>query len=155
MLVIFDEEKKPEEMSNRDALSKAKDLDLDLVLISDKAKIPVAKITDYGKFKYERKKKAQLQKKNQKIIELKEVRLTPRIGEHDLQVKMKDAKRFLEKGNKVKVSLRFRRNELQDQTQGREIIERFKNDLSDISSVEKEPLLRGIFLDIIMEPLKK
>ena len=142
-------------MSTKDALDKAREMELNLVLISDKAEVPIARITDYGKFKYEKKKKELLQKKNQKVVEMKEVRLTPRIGEHDLQVKLKDAKRFLEKNNKVKVSLRFRRNELQDQELGRDVLERFKTELSSISKVEKPPVLRGIFLDIIMEPVKK
>jgi translation initiation factor IF-3 len=142
-------------MSTKDALAKAQDLELDLVLIAPNAPTPVAKIIDYGKFKYERKKKEQQKKKNQKVVEVKEVRLTQRIGEHDLQVKLKDARRFLTKGNKVKVSLRFRRNEMNDQSQAMDIMKRFEEELQDIAIVSSKPKLRAIFLDMMLEPNNK
>ena len=155
LLVILKDGEKPVEMLTKDALSKAQDLELDLVLIAPNAPIPVAKIIDYGKFKYERKKKEQQKKKNQKVVEVKEVRLTQRIGEHDLQVKLKDAKRFLEKGNKVKVSLRFRRNEMGDKTKAMELMNRFIEELSEIAKVSSEPKARAIFLDMMLEPTNK
>ena len=139
-------------MSRQEALDKAADLELDLVLIAPNAPTPVAKVIDYGKYKYERKKKEQQIKKNQKVVEVKEVRLTQRIGEHDLQVKLKDAKRFLEKGNKVKVSLRFRRNEMGDTTKAMELMNRFKEEMSELAIVASEPKARAIFLDMMLEP---
>ncbi len=154
LLVIIDDAK-PVEMSTKDALSKAQGLELDLVLIAPNAPTPVAKIIDYGKYKYERKKKEQQKKKNQKVVEVKEVRLTQRIGEHDLQVKLKDAKRFLEKGNKVKVSLRFRRNEMGDKSKAMDLMNRFVEELADIAKVSSEPKARAIFLDMMLEPSNK
>jgi translation initiation factor IF-3 len=141
-------------MNLQDALSSASEKELDLVLITDKGTLPVAKIIDYGKYKYEKKKKAQAAKKNQKIVETKEVRLTPRIGVHDLQVKIKDARRFIEKGDKVKVSLRYRRNELNDTEPGKEVMRKIIEELKDIAVVTKEPTQREIFLDMFLEPKK-
>jgi translation initiation factor IF-3 len=142
-------------MTRQQALERTAELELDLVLVAPKAPTPVAKIVDYGKYKYERKKKEQQKKKNQKVVEVKEVRLTQRIGEHDLQVKLKDAKRFLEKGNKVKVSLRFRRNEMHDTSKGHALLDRFTEELGDLVKVASRPKPRAIFLDMMLEPAQQ
>ncbi len=140
-------------MSKRDALNKADEYNLDLVLIATNGNPPVAKIIDYGKFKYERKKKESEAKKNQKVVETKEIRLRPNIGQHDVDVKIKNARKFLEKGNRVKVSLSFRGRELANTEVGKETLQKFVETLSDISTPDKPPkMVNGRFLDVLLMP---
>ncbi len=124
-------------MSARDALKLAKEAELDLVKIAPGAKPPVCKIIDYGKYRYEMARKEKEAKKKQKIIEVKEVRLSPNIDVNDLNTKMASARKFLQKGNKVKVSLRFRGREMAHMQASRHILEDFAKEIGDIAVVDK------------------
>ncbi len=155
MLVINPAGEKLGVMSKNDALKEASKFDLDLVLISDKGTVAVTKIVDYGKFKYERKKRESENKKNQKIIENKEVRLSPNIGQHDLDVRVKNAIRFLEKGSRVKVSLAFKGRQMANKDIGFETMKNFLDQLDEIAQVDKKPRLNGRFLDAYISPKKK
>ncbi len=136
------------------ALAKADEYNLDLVLIAPGATPPVAKIIDYGKFKYERKKKESEAKKNQKTVETKEIRLRPNIGKHDVEFKIKHAREFLEKGNRVKISLSFRGRELANTQVGIDTLQAFVDSLSDISTPDKPPkMVNGRFLDVLLMPI--
>lgn len=130
-------------MSARDALKLAQDAELDLVKIAPTAKPPVCKIIDYGKYKYEMARKEKEAKKRQKIIEIKEVRLSPNIDDNDLNTKISAARKFIQKGDKVKVSLRFRGREMAHIQHGRHILDVFAEKMSDIAVVEKAPKLEG------------
>ena len=126
-----------------DALNKAAEFGLDLVEISPNADPPVCKILDYGKYKYLQQKKANEARKKQKVIEVKEIKIRPTIEEHDYQVKYKNARRFLEDGNKVKVTLRLRGREMAHRDIAMEVLTRMKEELADISKVDLEPKMEG------------
>ena len=130
-------------MSAKDAYKLAKEAELDLVKIAPTAKPPVCKIIDYGKYRYELARKEKEAKKKQKVIEIKEVRLSPNIDENDLNTKMNNARKFLEKGNKVKVTLRFRGREMAHMSSSRHVLDDFADLLSDIATVEKAPKVEG------------
>ena len=130
-------------MSARDALKLAQDAELDLVKIAPTAKPPVCKIIDYGKYRYELLRKEKEAKKKQKVIEVKEVRLSPNIDTNDLNTKTSAARKFLEKGNKVKVTLRFRGREMAHMNQSRYILDEFAQELSDIAAVDKPSKVEG------------
>lgn len=138
-------------MALNDAIQKAYDEDKDLVLVGSNANPPVCKILDYSKFKFEMAKKEKEARKKQKVVELKEIRLSANIDTHDLEVKAKNANKFLKSGDKVKVSLRFRGRELSFVNKGREIIEKFISLLED-GQIEKDPKLEGKFLNVIVSP---
>ena len=138
-------------MSKSEALQKAYDQDLDLLCVSANSNPPVCKILDYSKFKFEMAKKEKEARKKQKVVELKEIRLSANIDTHDLEVKAKNANKFLKSGDKVKVSLRFRGRELSFVNKGREIIEKFVSLLED-GQIEKDPKLEGKFLNVIVSP---
>ena len=123
-------------MSARDAMKIAREAELDLVKVAPTAKPPVCKIIDYGKYKYEMARKEKEAKKRQKIIEIKEVRLSPNIDDNDLNTKIGAARKFIQKGNKVKVSLRFRGREMAHIQNGRRILAAFAEKMSDIAVVE-------------------
>jgi translation initiation factor IF-3 len=127
----------------RQALIMAEEAGLDLVEISPDAKPPVAKILDYGKFKFQEQKKAAEARKKQKVIEIKEIKLRPMIDDHDYQVKMKAARRFFEEGDKVKFTLRFRGREMDHQDLGYKLLLRVKADMQDVAKVELEPKPEG------------
>ena len=133
-----------------EAISKAEERDLDLVLVAPNAKPAVCKIMNYGKYKLEQAKKEKESRKNQKIAEQKEIRVTPNIGAHDFEFKSRNARNFLEAGNKVKFTLRFRGRELNNIKAGEDILNKFIEDLSDIASPEKKPLLEGKSMYIIL-----
>lgn len=152
MLVIDSKGNKLGILSRQVALKKAEEQELDLVLIAPKANPPVAKIIDYGKYKYEKKKREQDSKKKQKIIEQKEIRITPNIGQHDLDVKIKNAQKFLEKGKKVKLSLSFRGREMANKEVGFLTMQRAIDALSSIAEIEKKPQLNGRFYDAYLAP---
>lgn len=139
-------------MSAKDAQMLAVNKNLDLVKIAPKAKPPVCKIMDYGKYKYELAKKEREAKKNQKVITVKEVRLSPNIEQHDLQVKSNQAERFLKSGDKVKVTLRFRGRELSNINSGRKVMNDFKELLTEVSQVEREARLEGKQMIMILVP---
>ena len=130
-------------MTPKDAMQLAKEANVDLVKIVPGANPPVCKIVDYGKYKYELARKDKEAKKKQKVIEIKEVRLSPNIEENDLNTKMNAARKFLEKGNKVKVTLRFRGREMAHMEQSRHILTDFAEKLSDIAVIDKAPKLEG------------
>ena len=130
-------------MSTRDAMQMAKDAELDLVKIAPTAKPPVCKIIDYGKYRYELARKEKEAKKKQKVIEIKEVRLSPNIDTNDLNTKMGAARKFLEKGDKVKVTLRFRGREMAHMSKSRYILEDFAEKLSDIATIDKPSKVEG------------
>jgi len=127
---------------------------MDLVLVSPNADNPVCKMLDYSKFKFEMAKKAKEAKKKQKIIEIKEIRLSPNIDKHDLEVKAKNASKFLETGNKVKVSMRFRGRELNFVNQGKEIMKEFQGMLEN-SQIDKEAKVEGKNLTMFLSPKQK
>ncbi len=137
-----------------EALRKAEEAGLDLVEISPNAAPPVCKILDYGKYKYEQQKKANEARKKQKTVDVKEVKIRPSIEEHDYGVKLKNARRFLESGDKVKVSMRFRGREMSHQEIGMEVLERFKSDLEDTGKPEMGPKLEGRQMIMILVPEK-
>ncbi len=130
-------------MSARDALKLAQDAELDLVKIAPIAKPPVCKIIDYGKYRYELLRKEKEAKKKQKVIEVKEVRLSPNIDTNDLNTKTSAARKFLEKGNKVKVTLRFRGREMAHMNQSRYILDEFAQSLADIAVIDKPSKVEG------------
>lgn len=133
---------------------KARDIamskNLDLVLVAPNANPPVCKLMNYGKYKFEQAKREKEARKNQKVFELKEIRITPNIDEHDYQFKCKNARKFLQDGNKVKITVRFRGRELNYVKSGELVLNKFIEDLADVSQVEKKPLLEGKNLFIIL-----
>ncbi len=141
-------------MSARDAQRLAREKNLDLVKISPKAKPPVCKIIDYGKFRYEQAKRDKEAKKKQNIISVKEVRLSPNIEQHDIDTKMKHARKFLDNGDKVKVSVRFRGRELAHTSIGRGILLKFAESLADIADIEKNPKMEGRSMVMFMTKKK-
>lgn len=130
-------------MSPKEAIKLAEEAGVDLVKIAPTAKPPVCKIVDYGKFKYEQLRKEKEAKKKQKIIDVKEIRLSPNIDTNDLNTKINAARKFLSKGDKVKVTLRFRGREMAHMQASKHILDEFGEQLSDVSVVEKEPKVEG------------
>lgn len=139
-------------VETREALDRAIQAGLDLVEISPDAQPPVAKIMDYGKFKFEQQKKAAEARKKQKTIEIKEVKMRPAIDDHDYQTKLKHIKRFFEDGDKVKVTLRFRGREMAHQDLGMAVLQRVKADVEGIAKVEAEPKLEGRQMLMVLAP---
>lgn len=142
-------------MSSREAMNIAEEKNLDLVLMSPNAKPPVCKIMDYGKYRYDTMKKAKDAKKKQKTIELKEVRLSPNIEQHDLNVKATQARKFLTQGNKVKVSIRFRGRELGRTSMGYGVMDSFMELVKDLGQIEKKPKMEGRAMVMFLEPSKE
>jgi translation initiation factor IF-3 len=135
-----------------DALARATEAGLDLVEISPDAVPPVAKILDYGKYKYQEQKKAAEARKRQKIVEIKEIKMRPSIDDHDYDVKMRSIKRFFDDGDKVKVTLRFRGRELAHQELGWQVLQRVKTDTEPIAKVESEPRMEGRQMVMVLAP---
>lgn len=148
--VISDSGEKLGVMSSRDALSKAIERELDLVLVAPNANPPVCKIMNYGKYKFEQAKREKEAKKKQKALEVKELRITPNTEEHDFNFKVKNARKFLESGSKVKITVRFRGRELSYVKLGEDILNKFVEELSDIATPEKKPLLEGKNMFVIL-----
>lgn len=130
-------------ISTKEALEKAMEENLDLVLVAPNGNPPVCKIMNYGKYKFEQSKKEKEAKKKQKTLELKELRVTPNIEEHDFEFKAKNARKFLEDGNKVKITVRFRGREVNNSKAGEIVLKKFIEKLEDIANVEKQPKLEG------------
>ena len=141
--VIDENGEKKGVMNINDALDLAFDKKLDLVLVSPNLEVPVCKIMNYGKYKFEQSKKEKEAKKKQKVLEVKELRVTPNIEEHDFGFKTKNARKFLEAGNKVKITLRFRGREVNNVKSGETVLNKFIESLEDIATVEKQPKLEG------------
>lgn len=142
-------------MSSREAFARAQEADLDLVKIAPQAKPPVCKIIDYGKYRYELARKEKEAHKKQKTVDLKEVRLSPNIDTNDLNTKVNAARKFLSKGDKVKVTLRFRGREMAHMNQSKYILDEFAEKLSDISSVEKSPKVEGRSMTMVLVEKRK
>ncbi len=134
------------------ALSAAQELGLDLVEVAPLARPPVARIMDYGKYKFEQAKQARAAKKKQHVIQLKEVKMRPGIDDHDFDTKTRHARRFLQEGNKVKVTLMFRGRQIAHPELGRQVVDRVSVDLADVAKVEVEPKLEGRSMTMILSP---
>ena len=140
-------------MPLRDALEAAQSRDLDLVEVAPSANPPVCRLMDYGKFLYEQAKKEKKSRKAQKT-EVKEIRLRPKTGQHDVAFKVRDARRFLDSGLKVKVRVRFRGREITYPEIGREMLKRIAQELEDVSSIEQSPRMEGRSMLMILSPNK-
>ena len=140
-------------LKTNEAISMAKEQDLDLIEIAPNAKPPVCKIIDMGKFKYDAQKKANKAKKKQKKIELKEIKLRPVTEVHDYTFKIKNAKKFLAKGDKVKFTIRFKGRELQHSNLGNELMDKIKQDMQSIGKVELQPKFDGKQMIMVIQPL--
>ena len=137
-------------MSAREAMKIAQEAELDLVKIAPAAKPPVCKIIDYGKYKYEQARKEKEAKKKQKTVEVKEVRLSPNIDTNDLNTKINNAKKFISKGNNVKVTLRFRGREMAHVQQSKHILDDFAETLADVAVVEKPAKMEGRAMSMVL-----
>ena len=138
--------------SKQEALQMAEQANLDLVLVAPKAKPPVAKIMDYGKYRFELQKKQREARKKQKVINVKEVRLSPTIDTNDFNTKMKNARKFLSKGDKVKVSIRFKGRAITHKEIGREVLDRFAEETSDVATVKKKKKMDGRSMFLMLAP---
>jgi translation initiation factor IF-3 len=134
------------------ALAAAQEQGLDLVEVAPTARPPVVRIMDYGKFKFEQAKMARIAKKKQHVIHLKEVKYRPGIDDHDFDTKTRHARRFLEEGNKVKVTLMFRGRQIAHPELGREVVDRVAQELTDIAKIESEPKFEGKSMTMILTP---
>lgn len=141
-------------MSSKDAYMMAKEKDLDLIKIAPTATPPVVKIADFGKYRYEMMRKEKEAKRNQRVTELKEIRMTPNIDQNDLNTKLSAARKFLEKGNKVKVALRFRGREMSRMNQSKYILDEFAEQLKDIAALDKPAKVEGRNMAIVISPKK-
>ncbi len=139
-------------MSAAEAQRLANERNLDLVKIAPQATPPVCKIMDFGKYRFEQQKREKEARKNQKVVEIKEIRLSLNIGDHDFETKLGHAKKFLEEGNKVKASIRFRGREMAHASMGNDVMKRFAEALSDLSSVEKGAKLEGRSMQMFLSP---
>ena len=135
-----------------DAIKMAEEQGLDLVEVAPQAQPPVCKIMDYGKFRFEEQKKAAAARKNQKVVEIKEIKLRPGIDDHDYDVKMRAMKGFFEEGNKVKVTLRYRGREMAHQDLGMKVLNRVKAETATIAKVESEPSMEGRQMIMVLAP---
>ena len=135
-----------------DALDRAANIGLDLVIVADNADPPVCKIMDYGKFKYEEQKKKNGARKKQKTIEVKEIKLRPKIDSHDYDVKMRSMEKFLGEGDKVKVTMRFRGREMAHQNLGLDVLHRVRDDLEEKSKIEQFPKMEGRQMVMVLAP---
>ncbi len=141
-------------MSSREAMKLAEEAELDLVKIAPTAKPPVCKIIDYGKYRYELARKEKEAKKKQKVVEIKEIRMSPNIESNDLNTKMNAAKKFLEKGNKVKVTLRFRGREMTHMQSSKHMLDDFAESLADVAVIEKAPKVEGRSISMVLTEKK-
>ena len=137
------------------AMELAQEAGLDLVEVAPLAKPPVCKILDYGKYRYEQEKKNRESKKKQKLVKLKEIKMQPKIEKHDLGFKAKHIKEFLEEGNKVKVTIRFRGRELAHPELGQKVLENIIDILDGICNVDRKPSMEGRFMSMILSPRSK
>ncbi len=139
-------------MPLREALSKAMEKNLDLVNVAPNAKPPVCKIMDFGKYKYEQSKRDKESRKNQKLVIVKEVKVRPNIEDHDFQTKLRNARRFLESGDKVKATVMFRGREITHPELGQKLLVRMAKDLEELANVEREPKVEGRNMIMILTP---
>ena len=139
-------------VSRDEALRIAEQENLDLVLVSPNAKPPVARVIDYGKYRYEQQKREKEQRKKQKTVNVKEIRLSPTIDDHDFETKMRQGRGFVEKGDKVKVSIRFRGRAITHKDIGREVLERFAEGMKDVAQVESKTQMEGRNMFMMLAP---
>ncbi|UOQ94097.1 translation initiation factor IF-3 [Halobacillus shinanisalinarum] len=139
--------------SRNEALDIATNANLDLVMVAPNAKPPVCRIMDYGKYRYEQQKKEKEARKNQTIIKLKEVRLSPGIEEHDFNTKLRNARKFLTKGDKVKASVRFRGRAITHKELGQKVLERLAEECQDVATIETKPKMEGRNMFMMLAPL--
>lgn len=135
-----------------EALRMAEQAELDLVLVSPNAKPPVARVLDYGKYRYEQQKREKEQRKNQKTINVKEIRLSPTIDDHDFNTKLRQGRGFVEKGDKVKVSIRFRGRAITHKDIGRDVLKRYAEGMDDISQIESKTQMEGRSMFMMLAP---
>ena len=154
VLVIDADGAKKGVMSARDAQKLAYDQNLDLVKIAPQATPPVCRVMDYGKYCFEQQKREKEARKNQRIVEIKEIRMFSAIDTHDFETKARHAVRFLSEGNKVRVVMKFKGREMSHQSIGQEVLERFKDACAEVGTVEKKPVLDGRFLSMVISPVK-
>lgn len=141
-------------MLRREALEKAYEMNLDLLCVAPNAKVPVCKILDYGRYRFEEQKKARDAKKNQHVTEVKALRVSPVIDQHDFDTKLNRAREWIEDGQKVRIDMRFRGRMITRQEVGREVINKFSEQISDIAEISKQPNLEGNTLSVIFSPKK-
>lgn len=137
-------------MSSREAYNIAVEEELDLLCVAPNANPPVCKIINYGKYRFEQQKKAKENKKKQHVVEVKEIQLTPQIGQHDIDTKAKAARRFLEEGNKVKIGVRYRGRQMTHLEVGEEVMNKFIASLEDVATVEKAPEMEGRWMNAVL-----
>ncbi len=154
-MVIDEEGNQLGELPTREALEIAQDRGLDLVEVAEKANPPVCKIMDYGKFKYQQQKRKQEAKKKQTVIQIKEVKFRPKTDEHDYQTKLKHIRRFLEGGDRCKVTIFFRGREIVHKDRGLAVLERVKEETLDIAKMEQAPRSEGRTMNMMLAPIKK
>lgn len=135
-----------------EALQAADEVGLDLVEVSPNAEPPVCKVLDYGKFKYEEQKKKSLARKKQKLVEVKEIKMRPGIDVHDYETKMRSMRKFLDEGDKVKVTVRFRGREMLHPDHGKSVLERVQDDVEEIGKVEQMPRMEGRLMTMVVSP---
>jgi len=139
--------------SRDEALKIAETRNLDLVLVAPGAKPPVCRIMDYGKYRYEQQKKERAARRKQRVINVKEVRFTPGIGDHDFDTKLRNARRFIENGDKVKASVRFRGRAITHKDLGREVLERLAKELEDVAQIESRAKMEGRNMFMMLGPI--
>jgi translation initiation factor IF-3 len=139
-------------MNTREAIERAAEVGLDLVEVSPNAQPPVAKYLDVGKFKYEAQKKANAARKTQKVQDVKEIKMRPNIDDHDYDVKMRNVNKFIDNGDKVKVTLRFRGREMSHQQLGMQLLQRVQDDMKETAKVEAYPKLEGRQMLMVLSP---
>ena len=142
-------------MSSEQALALAEEQDLDLVKISPNADPPVCKIMDYGKFRFDQLKKEKEARKNQRVVEVKEIRMSPGIDTNDFNVKLRNALKFLRDGNRVKVTVRFRGREMAHTNIGEDLLRQFGQGCAEVANMEKNPKLDGRHMSIFLSPKKE
>ncbi|MDL2059217.1 translation initiation factor IF-3 [Mesosutterella sp. AGMB02718] len=142
-------------MATAEALRMAEDMGVDLVEVAPKARPPVCRLIDYGKFKYQEQKRAQEAKAKQKVTQVKEVKFRPATDENDYQTKLRSVRRFLENGDKAKITLRYRGREMAHQEFGAELLDRVTADLADVAQVESRPKLEGRQMIMVLGPKRK
>lgn len=135
-----------------EALQAADEVGLDLVEVSPNSDPPVCKVLDYGKFKYEEQKKKSLARKKQKLVEVKEIKMRPGIDVHDYETKMRSMRKFLDEGDKVKVTVRFRGREMLHPDHGKSVLERVQDDVEEIGKVEQTPRMEGRLMTMVVSP---
>lgn len=152
VLVIGPEGEQMGVLTKQEALAAAEEAGLDLVEVAPNADPPVCRIMDFGKFKYQQSKKAQLAKKKQKIIQVKEIKVRPKTDDHDLETKAKHARRFLGEGNKLKVTVRFRGREIVHPERGEIILEKLMGLIEDVGTIEARPKMEGRTMVMVVAP---